>query len=389
MTNSTFYSKRKNAIPIRSHEKDNQCNLCPNRCNHFKKVILILLAFVAGINLTQAQWQRTNGPYSASPITCIAVSGTNMFAGTGANGVFLSTDSGTTWTAVNNGLTDTTIVSLAVIGTNIFAGTGSGGGIFLSTDTGLNWSNPFNGSYISCIAASGTIILGATLGGGILLSTDTGATWTSRSTFPGQVVSFAICGANIFAGLNAFGGRVFLSTDTGASWTLSNVFSKPITSFAVSGTNIFAGTSGGVFLSSDTGTTWTAVNNGLTDSTITSLAVSGTNIFAGTDTAGVWKNALSGVITTAKEIPFNKDFSIYPNPAKNQLTVVIANPVSAGKQSIALDIYNVIGEKVLSSSLSFGEGRGEAVDISSLPSGVYFLEMKTEYGVSTQRFVKE
>ena len=88
-------------------------------------------------------------------------------------------------------------------------------------------------------------------------------------------------------------------------------------------------------------------------------------------------------------------FSIYPNPVGNQLTVVIARS-GATRQSLALDIYNVLGETVLSSSLSgvypdnFGrEGRGEALDVSTLPAGMYFLQMKTKGALVTQRFVKE
>ncbi len=52
-----------------------------------------------------------------------------LFAGAYQGGVFLSTNSGTSWTADNNGLTDSDVVSLTVSGGNIFAGT-SGGGIF-------------------------------------------------------------------------------------------------------------------------------------------------------------------------------------------------------------------------------------------------------------------
>ncbi|MCK7528687.1 MAG: hypothetical protein MZV64_69585 [Ignavibacteriales bacterium] len=40
-------------------------------------------------------------------VSALAVSGTNLFAGTMAGGVFLSTNNGTSWTAVNTGLTNT------------------------------------------------------------------------------------------------------------------------------------------------------------------------------------------------------------------------------------------------------------------------------------------
>ncbi|MDP4200036.1 MAG: T9SS type A sorting domain-containing protein [Bacteroidota bacterium] len=58
-------------------------------------------------------------------IRTIAVSGSNLFAGTGG-GVFLSIDNGTTWADVSGGLTSTQITALGVIGSNLFAGTYSG-----------------------------------------------------------------------------------------------------------------------------------------------------------------------------------------------------------------------------------------------------------------------
>jgi len=49
-----------------------------------------------------------------------------LFAGTYLNGVFLSTNSGTSWTQVNSGLADLDIQSLAITDTYLFAGTHSG-----------------------------------------------------------------------------------------------------------------------------------------------------------------------------------------------------------------------------------------------------------------------
>jgi hypothetical protein len=58
-------------------------------------------------------------------VTTLAVSGTDVFAGTG-RGIYLSTNSGTSWTQVNSGLTDTNITCLTASGTNLFAGTNNG-----------------------------------------------------------------------------------------------------------------------------------------------------------------------------------------------------------------------------------------------------------------------
>ncbi len=306
-----------------------------------KKLILLLLAFTGSINFTYAQWQSTNGP-SHFPITSMAASGTNIFVGSGGGGVFLSSDSGTTWTAVNNGLTDTTVTSLVISGASIFAGTGRG--IFLSTNNGTTWTDVNNGlsnTNVTSLAALGINIFAGTSGNGVFLSTDNGGSWTAVNNgfAGGNVTALAVSGTNIFAG--TLGGYVNLSTDTGSSWTEIDNYSLigPITSFAKSDTDIFVGSGGGAYLSTNNGSTWSAfnnglltsnimslaitgsnilaatygggvflstdtivsnwraVNNGLTDTNITSLLVFGTNIFAGTNTAGAWKRKLSDILT--------------------------------------------------------------------------------------------
>ena len=84
--------------------------------------------------------------------SALAVSGTNLFAGTDG-GVFLSTNNGTSWTAVNTGLTNTVcLVLLPSRGTNLFAGT-DGGGVFLSTNNGTSWTAVNTGltnTYVMC-----------------------------------------------------------------------------------------------------------------------------------------------------------------------------------------------------------------------------------------------
>ncbi len=94
-------------------------------------------------------------------VNALAISGTNLFAGT-VHGVFLSTNSGTSWGAVDTGLTNPYVYALAISGTNLFAGSG-GRGVWrrplsemITTDyhieSGLphdfilsqNYPNPFN-----------------------------------------------------------------------------------------------------------------------------------------------------------------------------------------------------------------------------------------------------
>jgi len=84
----------------------------------------------------------STGMPSGATVSAIAVSGSNIYAGTYQYGIFLSTDGGTTWAAINTGLTTNNILSFAVNGNAIYAGT-NGYGVFISTNSGANWT-PIN-----------------------------------------------------------------------------------------------------------------------------------------------------------------------------------------------------------------------------------------------------
>jgi hypothetical protein len=132
-----------------------------------------------------AQWVQTNGPYGGD-ISCFAVSGTNVFTGVYAAGVFLSTNNGTSWTAVNTGLTNTTVQTIAVSGTSLFAGT-QGGGVFRSTNNGSSWT-PVNSGLtntdVRSFTISGTNLFGGTNFGGVFLSTNNATSWTASFSLP-------------------------------------------------------------------------------------------------------------------------------------------------------------------------------------------------------------
>jgi photosystem II stability/assembly factor-like uncharacterized protein len=84
----------------------------------------------------QAQWVKTNGPYVGN-ITALAISGSDIFAGTYESGVYHSSDNGASWTPANSGLTSPYIQALAVIGSDVFVGTESG--LFRSSNGGADW----------------------------------------------------------------------------------------------------------------------------------------------------------------------------------------------------------------------------------------------------------
>ncbi|MBI4946227.1 MAG: T9SS type A sorting domain-containing protein [Bacteroidetes bacterium] len=397
-----------------------------------KKLILPVLTVIGTwtTNISNAQWQQTSLP-SSSTVICFAVSGSNMYAGTKSNGIFLSTDNGNTWTAKNTGLTTTVnyVYALAISGNNIFAGT-SAYGVFLSTDNGNNWT-PINtgltNKAVHTLAVSGSNIFAGTTGGGIFLSTNNGNNWTAMNNglTSTTVTSLTISGSNIFAGTtggiflstnngglwtqilsgksintiaisgsNIFAGTlngVYLSTDNGNTWNWANGnLSQGVTTFAFSGTNVFAGLtdgytpgSGGVFLSTNNGNTWTAVNTGLTNTMILELVINGNYLFAGTQGAGAWKRLLSEIVGIEEHTVPSDYFSLYPNPASAYFMIRNTND-AINLQSLSLT--DILGNEILSAKIKDEETK---VNIETLPKGVYFVQLTTDKGVSSLRLIKE
>src|SRR5580698_4990476 len=112
----------------------------PSRTMKQKLVLIAAVITLAqcGVPDASGQWVQTNGPYGpyGGDVTCLAVSGGNIFEG--GEGVYLSTDSGKSWTKESNGLNNNSFYALATMGTNIFAGTDSG--VFRSKDNGKSWT---------------------------------------------------------------------------------------------------------------------------------------------------------------------------------------------------------------------------------------------------------
>ncbi len=278
---------------------------------------LTLLAALAVMPpcVLRAQWVQLSESYSGAN-HCVATMGSNLFAG--GNGVWLSTNTGTSWTVI--GLHDTSVIALAVSGTNIFAATNNNG-VFLSSNNGTSWTSVNeglpNGTSIAALAvgdtntsldSSGPPMLFAGAQNGVFLSTNNGTSWTAiNNGLFDQIDALLVNGTNLFAGVMGAGtdGGVFLSTNNGASWTSvkNNLPINDITALAESGTVLFAGTHGaGIFRSTNNGTSWTALTSGLTNLYVNSLAVSGTNVFAGTDDS-MYLSTDNGTTWTADGLP--------------------------------------------------------------------------------------
>jgi hypothetical protein len=385
---------------------------------------IMVLCFALGGNQLRSQWVQTNGA-SGPVVRGFAVAGTNLYAATTA-GVYLSTNNGVTWSAVNTGLANTNVTSVAGAGTNIFAGTTTG--VFLSTTNGLSWNpvdsglvntsiralavsglNLFAGtqggvfvssvngsswkatngvSNINALAVSGSRIIAA-LDGSIVSTSNNGATWETMIAGISQSVNvLAVSGNDLFAGTPAgvYGTRIDVPSWSLVGTGLQNI---SVSSVAVSGTKLFAGTTNGVYLSAVNGSNWATANTLLPKIAITSLIVYGTNLIAGSNGEGIWKRPLSEMATSVDDasIGLPAQYALeqnYPNPFNPVTTVHYALPLQT---HVSLIVFDMLGRRV---AVPVDEVRAAGphsavVDMSALPSGVYFYRLTAGTYTATKK----
>ena len=85
-------------------------------------------------------------------------------------------------------------------------------------------------------------------------------------------------------------------------------------------------------------------------------------------------------ILSNQSFDFSTQFTLYPNPAKEVLNIQSKNSLEI--QSI--EIYNLLGQVVLAVP-----NTTNAIDVSNLKTGTYFVKVNTEKGSSNTKFVKE
>ena len=250
----------------------------------YSKMSFLLVFLLFKANVVFPQWVQTDS--GGSDVQCLIVNDAGIFVSTHSEGVFLSTDIGTSWTAVNTGLTNLNVQNLAASGSYLFAGT-YGGGIFLSTNNGSNWTAVNAGLSnlkIYGLACSPPNVYAGTDGNGLFLSTNNGSSWTSAGFSNKTVGDIITRNSIVFAGVSYSTGGVYRSMDSCKSWTavMNGVTDKNVLSLAVNGSNLYLGTAyNGLFLSTNNGDNWSNLNNGLTGD-VWSIVFSNSNIFVGT-----------------------------------------------------------------------------------------------------------
>lgn len=111
-------------------------------------------------------WEKTGLKDKA--ISCLAATGSTLFASTYGLGVFLSSDEGANWTVADSGMPTRSPYSLIIHGSDLYAGTWEG--VFISSNNGTSWravNDGLTNLNIYSVAACGNYLLAGTWGGGI------------------------------------------------------------------------------------------------------------------------------------------------------------------------------------------------------------------------------
>jgi hypothetical protein len=82
-----------------------------------------------------------------------------------------------------------------------------------------------------------------------------------------------------------------------------------------------------------------------------------------------------------EENDFSQSIKVYPNPVNNDLYVKLTSNLGG---NATYKIHNILGQTVTQ-----GDLKNESVNVSTLNSGLYFIEISTEGKKGVKRFIKQ
>lgn len=132
-------------------------------------------------------------------------------------------------------------------------------------------------------------------------------------------------------------------------------------------------------------------NNATMQNPIHTYVTDGTYTVTLVESNGVCNDTITQIITTAalgvQEVTGLNNLSLFPNPAKEQLTLnIMADRLIAGCR---ISIHGILGQHIYDQAIEVNEGANSVtLDISSLSSGIYFFCLQNGKESITRKFVK-
>ena len=388
--------------------------------------LITLFLIIMNIN---AQWIRSG--LDSKALRDICTHNNHLYVATNTEGIFRSTDNGTTWAQINISSTNPYLLWIVSTGTSIL--TGGVNGLYRSTDNGNTWGKIFDNQVYYCFK-SGSNIYAAVYGEGIKLSVNDGLTWIDKNTGIENVGSYKVLASGSSVILGTTNGGFYVSTNGGDTWTLKNTGlpNKILRPMYINGQILWVTSSGsGIFRSTDfgnswsqiganfgqwlhiteyqntfflwgdpdyrfsvspnNGTTWNLSNTGLVPNYgyVYGCCIINNNIYLATSD-GVWKRPLSELLTSVEdEVPLPSEFFLeqnYPNPFNPQTKISFKIP---DKSFINLSIYDIQGNRIrtLLKGEYFPGSYSVDFDGTGLSSGVYFYQLKSLSGTLTKKML--
>jgi len=177
-------------------------------------------------------WSVRNNGITGFDVTALAIdkAGATIYAGIQGGGVYTSTNGGVTWSSTGL-LVDPNVLSLATDPTlpgTVYAGTASG--VYVSADSGTTWTagSTASGAVVNVQWTLAdpvrTRVYAATLAGRLFFTTDQGATWNEVTPPGGPGAITYVLGANVMEAKDGTiyfvgNGALFRSGDGGATWS--------------------------------------------------------------------------------------------------------------------------------------------------------------------------
>ncbi len=203
--------------------------------------------------------------------------GVKLVAASAGGGIYLSTNSGATWTLTTASTANWGALASSADGIKLVAAVQFVNGdfeshnpapMYLSGDSGLTWvqsSAPSNIWYSVASSADGTSLAAVAYGDGIYMSANSGVSWT-RVTAPTNSWTSIACstnGARLVA--VADGDAIYVSTDSGVNWSNTGAFigHYPSVTSSADGAKLAVAdfyasgfSDGSIYTSADGGSSW-------------------------------------------------------------------------------------------------------------------------------------
>lgn len=325
------------------------------------------------------------------------------------NGIFRSTDGGSSWEAAMNGLFGNSAWIAPIISHPVTAGIfyTAREKVFKTTNNGSNWfpiSSGTSGAILAMdICRSNPNVLYVSTGVPILKSIDGGSTFISvtsglQNRYISSIHVHPDSANTVLLTYSGFGtGKIYKTTNGGSTWIniSGNLPDSPVNDALIyypgMPTSIYyAAMDIGVFYTENYGEDWIELADSLPNCAVINIDYhSASNMVrAATHGRGIWELGIPiGIINYNNEVP--KEYALqqnYPNPF-NPSTIFKYSVKSKG--FIEISIYDILGRKI-ETIINKEQNPGTYTvqfDAASLSSGVYFYKLTAEGFSETKKMM--